>query len=342
VEKFIRNAWYVAAWSKEIGNTLFSRRILDEPVVMYRTSDGTPVAMLDRCPHKLTPLSLGRIIDDRVQCGYHGLEFDCSGKCVNVPGQDRIPLQAKARTFPLVERYNALWIWMGDPELADPNRIIEVQRYNEPDWAVIDGQYQYHRTSYLNIAENLVDPAHTTYVHRQTIGNPAAGEVPVTVEVNKDERGNDYVLAYRWTNNAEPPPIDQKLGSFSGLTDRCQYYYYYLPCVSRVDVVTMEAGQEHSEENKDKGLRAFSYKMLTPETENRTHFFWMHIRNFRINEDVSTLIEGMNATFQEDNEISSAVQREQEATGDLQYAWLGIDVAPSRVRKMLEKMASPE
>jgi vanillate O-demethylase monooxygenase subunit len=339
---FVRNAWYVAAWSREIDENLFTRRILNEPVVLYRTSNGEPVAMLDRCPHKLAPLSLGQLIDDRLQCGYHGLEFDCTGACVRVPGQDKIPPQAKATVFPVVERYNAIWIWMGDPELADPDRIVQVQRYGMPGWAVIDGQYQYHKSNYINIAENLVDPAHTTYVHKQSIGNEAADEVPVTVSVSKDEQGNDYVLAHRWTNNAEPPPIDKSLGRFSGLTDRCQYYHYYLPCVSRVDVVTINAGTERTQENMDKGLRAFSYKFLTPETESCTHFFWMHVRNFRVDENVDDFVEGMNATFQQDNVIASAIQKEQEVTGAVQHAYLAIDVAPSRVRKMLGQMTKAE
>ena len=106
--QFIRNAWYVAAWSKEVGRNLLARRILDEPVVLFRQKDGTPAALLDRCAHKLAPLSMGRLVDDVVQCGYHGMEYDCTGQCVRVPGQERIPKSAKVRSFPLVERYNAV------------------------------------------------------------------------------------------------------------------------------------------------------------------------------------------------------------------------------------------
>jgi phenylpropionate dioxygenase-like ring-hydroxylating dioxygenase large terminal subunit len=343
MEQYIRNAWYVAAWAKEVGSgSLFTRRILNEPIVMYRKGDGTPVALLDRCSHKLAPLSMGQLIGDQLQCGYHGMVYDCSGQCVRVPGQDKIPPQAKVRSYPLIERYNLLWIWMGDPALADPAKILKIERYGQPGWAMIQDQYQYHRTNFINIAENLVDPAHTTYVHKGTIGNPAAENVPVTVEVGKNPQGLDYVLAYRWIKDAEAPPIDKKLGGFTGLVDRCQYYNYFPPAVSRVDVVTMAAGQEHTEENKDQGLRAFSYKFITPETHNRSHFFWMHIRNFRLNEDVSALIEGMSATFEEDNVIASAMQLEQEATGDVQHAWLSIDAAPARLRKMIEKMAKDE
>jgi phenylpropionate dioxygenase-like ring-hydroxylating dioxygenase large terminal subunit len=75
---FLKNAWYVAAWDKEVTQSLLPITILDEPVVLYRKADGTPVALEDACPHRKLPLSMGRLIDDVVECGYHGLTFDCS------------------------------------------------------------------------------------------------------------------------------------------------------------------------------------------------------------------------------------------------------------------------
>jgi len=196
---FVKNAWYVAAWSKEIRRKLLPRTILGEQVVLYRREDGTPAALVDRCPHKLAPLSLGELKGDQVQCGYHGMTFDCSGTCVRVPGQQNIPPTARVRSFPLVEKYNAVWIWMGEPHLADAKKIVDVPHYGEPGWGwgLVDGQYVHFRTNYLNITDNLVDPAHTTYVHKSTIGNAAAEDVGVKVE-----QGEDHVLAYRWIYNA--------------------------------------------------------------------------------------------------------------------------------------------
>ncbi len=84
---FIRNCWYVIAWEHEIGtDALFSRRVLDEPILVYRTSNGALAALEDRCCHRLAPLSLGRKEGDCVRCGYHGLKFDASGRCIDVPG----------------------------------------------------------------------------------------------------------------------------------------------------------------------------------------------------------------------------------------------------------------
>ncbi len=339
MENFVCNAWYVLGWSTEIGSGLLARRILNEPVVAFRKRDGQAVALLDRCAHRLVPLSMGKVVNDTLQCGYHGMQYDCTGACVHVPGQTRIPSSAQVRSFPTEERYGAVWIWMGDPALADPAKIIPVKRYGDDGWAVVWGAPQYHRSNYLNIVENLQDPAHTTYVHPSTIGNPASSEVPTTIE-----ESDDHIAASRWTLNAEPPPVDKSNGNFEGLTDRCQRYNFYPPCVSRVDVVTMDAGQEHTEENMDGGLRAFSYKFLTPETDKTTHFFWMHVRNFGVGDKdlEARLVPAMAATFEEDNVIVTAMQREQDAAGVRQYTWLAIDAGPTRARRMIEKLAADE
>ena len=336
--QFIRNAWYVAAWSKEVGRQLLPRRILDEPVLLYRKNDGTPVALLDRCAHKLAPLSMGRLVDDVVQCGYHGMEYDGTGQCVRVPGQERIPKTAKVRSFPLVERYNAVWIWTADPALADADKIIAIEHYGEPVWKILDGGYQYHETGYINIADNLMDPAHTTFVHGRTIGMASASEVAVEVEESES-----HVCAHRWTNDIEPIPSDRKIAQFAGRVDRRQSYNYFPPGISRVDAVTIAAGQAYTEEVIAGGLRTAGYKFLTPEAAHRTHFFWMQLRNFDVPDyKMDDYIRAQDTTFQEDNVVLSAIQHEQEATGVVQQTWIAIDEAPTKMRRMLQRMLDAE
>jgi phenylpropionate dioxygenase-like ring-hydroxylating dioxygenase large terminal subunit len=81
---FLRNYWYVAASDSDIGRKPFRRIIMNEPVVFYRTEDGTPIALEDRCPHRRLPLSMGKLVgDDILQCHYHGLRFDRTGACVD-------------------------------------------------------------------------------------------------------------------------------------------------------------------------------------------------------------------------------------------------------------------
>jgi len=78
---FLKNCWYVAAWSKDIRRELLGRVLLNEYVVLYRKEDGTPVALENRCPHRNLPLSEGRLIGDEIECGYHGMVFNCDGVC---------------------------------------------------------------------------------------------------------------------------------------------------------------------------------------------------------------------------------------------------------------------
>jgi len=115
---FVQNAWYPAAWARDVGRSLTSRTILGDDVVLYRKQDGGVAALENMCPHRFAPLSMGKLKGDAVECGYHGMTFDCSGKCVRIPGQEIIPASAKVRSYPITESMGLAWIWMGDPEKA--------------------------------------------------------------------------------------------------------------------------------------------------------------------------------------------------------------------------------
>src|SRR4051812_26504091 len=121
---FLRNAWYMAGWAGELGREPLARRLVGEAIVLYRKENGDPVALQDRCPHRFAPLSRGKLHQDTIECGYHGLRFDAAGQCVlNPHGNCHIPQGAKVRSYPLVEKNTLAWIWMGTPELADPSLI---------------------------------------------------------------------------------------------------------------------------------------------------------------------------------------------------------------------------
>src|SRR5260370_1238977 len=114
--RFAKDRWYAAAWLNDLGDAPLGRRILDEPVVLFRQKDGTIAALTDRCPHRLVPLSLGTIVDRGLQCGYHGMVFDGEGQCAYIPGQSLMPPRAVVRSYPIAERYGMAWVWMGDIE----------------------------------------------------------------------------------------------------------------------------------------------------------------------------------------------------------------------------------
>lgn len=130
----LKNFWYVAAEPEEIGQLPMSRTICNERIVFWRTGDGTPIAFEDRCCHRRMPLSKGTVVGDTLRCHYHGLEFDAAGACVHVPGQTAVTPDARVRAYPLVERYNRVWIWIGDPALADASEIVPFPWKDSEDW----------------------------------------------------------------------------------------------------------------------------------------------------------------------------------------------------------------
>src|SRR4029079_803515 len=116
---FLQNGWYAAVWSNDLKDRPLARTFLNERVVLFRAASGVPAALEDKCCHRAAPLSRGEVMGEYLACGYHGLQFDAGGQCVLVPGQNHVPSGARVRSYPIHEKWNVVWIWMGNPEKAD-------------------------------------------------------------------------------------------------------------------------------------------------------------------------------------------------------------------------------
>ncbi len=209
--KFVRNSWYVAGWSHDFAQGLIPLEIIGQRLVLFRDTKNRLSALEDRCPHRLLPLSKGKQIGDTIQCGYHGMTFDGTGACVRVPGQDNTPERANVRAFPVEERHGIVWIWMGDPALADATGIFDIPEMSDPAWHLHHGGHLHVKAHYLNVAENLVDPAHVSFVHPTTLGNAASENVPVHVATE-----GEVIRAWRWIRNAPPVGFFKEFGGFTG------------------------------------------------------------------------------------------------------------------------------
>lgn len=163
-----RNAWYMAGWDRDVpAGEVVAITVLGQPLVLARDEAGAVFAMEDRCPHRAAPLSRGKCEQGGIRCWYHGVRFAADGRAVEVPGQDTIPPALKVRTFPVVERHAAIWVWLGDAALADPERIVDFVGYRHPDWAMTPGRLDYVAPARL-IHDNLLDLSHIAYVHKDT------------------------------------------------------------------------------------------------------------------------------------------------------------------------------
>ena len=115
---FPLNAWYVACTPDEIDEKPLGRSICGERLVFYRGPDGKAAALEDWCPHRGAPLSLGRVVEGKLVCGYHGLEMGCDGKTIAMPGQ-RVRGFPPIRSFPVIEQHGFVWVWPGDAAQAE-------------------------------------------------------------------------------------------------------------------------------------------------------------------------------------------------------------------------------
>ncbi len=340
--QFIKNAWYVAGFTREFDEQLRRFTILDEHIVMFRRSDGQIAALDDRCPHRLLPLSKGKRIGDTVQCGYHGLTFDCSGKCTRVPGQDNLPASAYVHAYPTHSRHGITWIWMGDVEKADPDQIFDLPEFTHPDWAVHLGDALHLKSNYLNVAENLVDPAHVSFVHPTTLGSSASENVPVHVST-----AGAAITAWRWIMDAEPVGFFKSFGGFAGNVDRWHYYHLHMPCTAVIDFGSAPVGQlqpDASEQDRNSGVRIFAIHLITPITATYSIDRWLHIRNTATDDTAAPAkMDAMFATaFAEDKEILEAVQEEEARPQKRRPIRIAIDKAPLVYRKRINDLLELE
>jgi nitrite reductase/ring-hydroxylating ferredoxin subunit len=124
---FLRNQWYTAATSAELGERPLARTICNEPLVIFRSGSGDVAVLTDRCPHRKAPLSSGEVVGNDIQCGYHGIRFAPDGACTRVPGNAQIGPNFRARSFPACEIHGLIFVWLGEGALADPALIPDVR-----------------------------------------------------------------------------------------------------------------------------------------------------------------------------------------------------------------------
>ena len=333
---WLKNAWQVAAFAEEVEHHILARRFLNEPVILWRTQAGRAIAMEDRCPHRYAPLSIASLQGDEVRCGYHGMQFDQEGRCTHVPGQDDVPAKARVKVYPVVERYNLIWIWLGKPELSDPSQVPDVHWMDDEKWVPSRG-YHHIRADYRLITDNLLDLSHETYVHKETIGNDAVADSPVEVKLDR----NRIIRAHREMPNIDPPPLFAQMLNHRGKINRWQIAIYMPPGMHMT-----EAGVHPVETSRDKAFMFRALHLLTPETDSSTHYFWGVCRNGRLDDQAVTeaVRKAIKHTFDEDKFVleSQAERLREHGHPPIPSAAIKVDVAPVQGRRLLASLVEKE
>lgn len=333
---FVREAWYVGAWSEALtGNTVLARTIVGTMLALYRTPDGEVVVLEDRCPHRLAPLSRGRVVGDRLVCGYHGLEFGREGMCLHNPHGARIPPQARVRRFAACEKHGAIWIWLGtgQPDMAQI-----------PDFSILDGatgaaalrrDHLLMAAPWDLITDNLLDLSHVNFLHEGILGNSEMIDAKNVVELD-----GDAVTVSRRSAGVSPPEMFDMLFRQDGApVDSWMTMRWNAPAALLLDVGVTGVG-----EPREAGTGYFGIHILTPETERTTHYHFAAVRwNIRQGSETAEMKEKISdlrrfAFAEQDMPMITAQAHVWESTGrdNRKPVWLDIDVGVARWRKIVE------
>jgi vanillate O-demethylase monooxygenase subunit len=341
--KYVRNCWYVAGWVQDLepGKPM-SIDILAEPVVIYRGDSGRLVAMEDRCVHRLAQLSLGRCEPgDRLRCMYHGLLFDPDGKVVEIPGQDTIPPKARVRSYPVVEKHSWIWVWMGDPALADEALIPPAIGFDDPNYILGRGYLDYDAEARL-INDNLLDFTHLAFVHQKSFGvDESYGyELP---EIRALDRG---VRFSRWAMRKRRIVADRDVGPCESFST----YDFLLPGVLLMwsgvfPTGTAKAlGKAKPDFSKATSDVTFTSQAVTPMSSRKSRYFfsWGPHRDHG-DEKLRDMLMGIaDVAFNEDKVTIEAQQRVIDKTPNPQIMPTAADRGVSLFNRLVERLVREE
>jgi len=340
--RFLRNIWYVAAWSADIAaGALFSRKLLGESIVFFREPGGTIAALADYCPHRFAPLHLGSIQPGgRLRCGYHGLEFDGHGACVHNPhGNGAIPPAANVPAYPVVERHGIVWIWLGS-RAADPALIPDFSIFDDAgdrlgrnDHIVFDANIEF-------VTTNLLDLSHVSFLHDGILGNAE------TIAADIDVRQDGLTLYVTREQTDVPIPALYRLSHKPDVErgDLWRIMRWDAPGCMILDAGTTDPGAA-----RDEGSGYYGIHLLTPETATTTHYHFSSVRRASstpasadpaVKSEIARLrrlaFEGQDAPMMA---AQQHTVRDLEAQGRmLRPALLSVDAGPARYRRIMDQL----
>jgi phenylpropionate dioxygenase-like ring-hydroxylating dioxygenase large terminal subunit len=308
--RILRNCWYAAGWAEEVViGTPLTRRIADLPILFFRRNDGEIAAIADYCPHRFAPLHRGKQIGDRIRCGYHGLEFDGTGKCVHNPHKlGNLPSKT-IPSYSVATRYGVIWIWIGDND-ANPELINKEFAFLEnPKRAHVRGRFHV-KANYLLMLDNLMDISHALYLHGETLMtedlyknyDPKVTDESEGIKVTLEQHGITAPLIFR-----------AALPSGTELVDFYDYVKGLLPANVSHDIAYTQLGQAPY---LPSGVSSRSAHLFTPETNTTTHYFFDNSRDFLVGD--KQVDEGMLGVLRKafGEEDIPMIEAQQKVLGD--------------------------
>jgi len=340
---FLKNCWYHAGWDFEVTlahDALVAKKIAGVHLVLYRKPDGGVVAMEDRCPHRQAALSLGRKEGDALRCMYHGMKFAPDGKCIEIPGQSRIPEGACTHVYPVVERNNCIWVWMGARDKADPNLICAAVPLRDSPWNMLPGTMHVEANYRLEIA-NLADLSHLAWVHQRTLGGSTLyAEVEPKFEITPRGLNTQF-----WVRSV---PVQAAVAHLFPPGTRVDVYFdvqHTVPCNWIMHNRVFAEGTAADDCSGGQLLfETFTCQYVTPRDEDSLDYYYCW--GPRHEQDAPGLSEMLRdtatAAFIEDKNVLEAQHARIKDKPDFPQISAAFDAGPGRMLWVLDKLLKAE
>lgn len=336
---FVKQLWYAAWWADELpADQLSPRTIAEEPILFWRDENGRPQAIIDRCPHRYAPLSMGRRISGGVQCGYHGIAFDGAGQCIHNP-HGPVVSALTVRSFPVLEKYKILWIWMGDADRADEASI--------PDLAFADRALDtaYSRgflptsAGHQLIEDNILDLTHADYLHATTLGGGSVTRSKPIIEEHPDGR---VFIEWLANNEVALPFFRSEMPDPNMPTDMWTSVLWHPG-----GVMTLRFGATAAGRPREEGIDTWSAHIVTPETARSSHYFYFNTREFRVDDGEYNrqFAAGLRHAFTTEDKPMIEAQQRRLGDADLfdrKPVLLATDAASTRARRVYSRLLDAE
>jgi phenylpropionate dioxygenase-like ring-hydroxylating dioxygenase large terminal subunit len=291
---FIHNAWYVIAEAREVGRTPISRIVLGRSIVLFRSQVGAVIALQNRCCHRSFPLVHGTVEGDTIVCGYHGLRFDMSGRCVEIPMQKSVPSVVRVRAYRTIEKGAFVWIWMGEEESADESALPHQEWMAHPEWDTCGG-YLHVKGSYVHLHENLLDLSHLSFLHAKSFGTPEYARAPLETRIE----GHD-IQVWRHVECHLPPIYAEPLGWVGARARRSSGSRFVAPGLHVNTGIFCKLDRPQDTQHTPPTVKVA--QLITPETHYGTHYWYVVARNFARGDTATSdfMLKQQSAAFTED------------------------------------------
>lgn len=315
LEKVLFQYWHPVARSEEIENKPVPVKLLDQPLVLWR-SRGQIAVFHDLCVHRGTPLSLGWVAGEQLICAYHGWHYAADGSCARIPSLPAghmIPTKARARVYRARERYGLIWVCMDEPRAEIPEFPPE---FNDASyqWDAYSSEGQW-KANAARMIENLADFSHFPWIHPGILGDREKPECEM-VTIRPVEGGFQY-------------ESEDGLNPFTGESRAKRLFTVILPFM--VMIQAWEPG------GVEKSTKIY---LCTPISSKETKFYRFAGRNYRDRRSDAELNNRHHLIFEQDRVIVEA-QRPEELPLDLseELHLRGPDSTAVEYRKRLRELA---